>query len=122
MWTKLPPQIYTFSLSPQMVTLSGYRGIGEQMKDNSNRTAWSHGSILVGAVSAAIGGTNSPRDRHPPLPQSPTMQVEPAPSLPAKEESDPWWETEEDRDSWMEFLEANKVRPKPAKPLWIPTC
>ena len=53
--------------------------------------------------------------------QPPTMQVDPVPSLPAEGEGEQWWETEEDRSSWIEFLEANKVRPKPAKLLWILT-
>ena len=41
-----------------------------------------------------------------------TMQVQPMqPPQPAKEERDSWWATEEDRNAWIEFLEANKVRP-----------
>jgi len=57
---------------------------------------------------------------HSILSQTSTMQVEPAQPLPVKGENDVWWDTEEDRASWLEFLEANKVRPRPAKPLRIP--
>ena len=44
------------------------------------------------------------------------MQAEPPQPLPAKKEGEQWWETEEDRDSWLEFLAANKVCPNSADP------
>jgi len=64
----------------------------------------------------SIGGNRRDALCHmtrPILSQASTMQVESAQSLPTEGENDMRWDTEEDRASWLEVLEANKVRPRP---------